>query len=76
MDTNNQTKVITINDKQYRVSDFNADQIEILNSLLMAENKIATARRELAIFQAGRESMMATLELLLKDVSPVEAQAS
>lgn len=70
-----QEQLITVKNKNYRLADLNPDQIELLQSLVLAEQKIASHRREIAIFQAGRDTMLNTLELLLKNVTPVDPES-
>ena len=59
-------KVEPINDKEYDIRDFNADQLNVLSVLQIADADIAKANARLLIMQSGRnvafQSLVESLE--------------
>lgn len=56
-----QKQTVTINDKEYIVEDLEPIQQNTLQLLMNTDNKIMALQGEIAILQAGRDTMMKSL---------------
>ena len=54
-------QTITINDKEYKESDFNADQIAMINHVSDLDRKINSSQFNLEHLQFGKEAFMNAL---------------
>jgi hypothetical protein len=62
-------QIVTINGKDYKESDFDKEQIELINHVADLDGKIARANFNLKQMEGGRIFHMEKLELSLEDVS-------
>ena len=62
-----ENQVVVINDKEYKVSDFNEEQLMLVNHVADLDRKIAGSQFNLDQLQGGRKFFMKKLEKALQD---------
>jgi len=60
-------QTITINDKEYKVSDLSQEQIMLVNHVADLDNKLGSARFNVEQLQGGRNHFMELLETSLAE---------
>jgi len=60
-------QTITINDKEYKVSDLSQEQIMLVNHVSDLDNKLGSARFNVEQLQGGRNHFMELLETSLAE---------
>jgi len=60
-------QTVTINDKEYKVSDLSQEQIMLVNHVSDLDNKLGSARFNVEQLQGGRNHFMELLETSLED---------
>jgi len=60
-------QTVTINDKEYKVSDLSQEQIMLVNHVSDLDNKLGSARFNVEQLQGGRNHFMGLLESSLED---------
>tara|TARA_Y100001938_G_scaffold135272_1_gene196743 strand:- start:500 stop:739 length:240 start_codon:yes stop_codon:yes gene_type:complete len=68
-----ENQVVVINDKEYKVSDFNEEQLMLVNHVADLDRKIAGSQFNLDQLQGGRKFFMKKLEKALQDDEIAEA---
>ena len=62
-----ENQVVVINDKEYKLSDFNEEQLMLVNHVADLDRKIAGSQFNLDQLQGGRKCFMKKLEKALQD---------
>ncbi len=62
-----ENQVVVINDKEYKLSDFNEEQLMLVNHVADLDRKIAGSQFNLDQLQGGRKFFMKKLEKALQD---------
>lgn len=62
-----ESQVVVINDKEYKVDDFNEEQLMLVNHVADLDRKIGASQFNLDQLQGGRKFFMKKLEKALKD---------
>tara|TARA_R100000234_G_scaffold30069_4_gene17595 strand:- start:15217 stop:15456 length:240 start_codon:yes stop_codon:yes gene_type:complete len=62
-----ESQVVVINDKEYKVDDFNEEQLILVNHVADLDRKIAGSQFNLDQLQGGRKFFMKKLEKALED---------
>tara|TARA_R110000803_G_scaffold167469_2_gene230737 strand:+ start:2133 stop:2339 length:207 start_codon:yes stop_codon:yes gene_type:complete len=60
-------QTITINEKEYKESDFNSDQVTMINHVSDLDRKINSSKFNLEQLQFGRDAFMDTLTKSLEE---------
>tara|TARA_R110000796_G_scaffold53656_2_gene125946 strand:- start:297 stop:500 length:204 start_codon:yes stop_codon:yes gene_type:complete len=60
-------QTITINDKEYKESDFNAEQVVLINHVSDLDRKINSSKFNLEQLQFGRDAFMSKLTESLEE---------
>ena len=68
-----ENQVVVINDKEYKLSDFNEEQLMLVNHVADLDRKIAGSQFNLDQLQGGRKFFMKKLEKALQDDEIAEA---
>tara|TARA_R100000664_G_C2742803_1_gene131012 strand:- start:397 stop:636 length:240 start_codon:yes stop_codon:yes gene_type:complete len=68
-----ENQVVVINDKEYKVSDFNEEQLLLVNHVYDLDRKIGGSQFNLDQLQGGRKFFMKKLEKALADDEIAEA---
>ena len=65
-------QTVTINDTEYKESDFNEEQVAMINHVSDLDRKITSSQFNLTQLQFGREAFMGALTKSLEEVDVVE----
>lgn len=65
-------QTVTINDTEYKESDFNKEQVALINHVSDLDRKITSSQFNLTQLQFGREAFMGALTKSLEEVDVVE----
>ena len=67
-------QTVTINDTKYKESDFNEEQVAMINHVSDLDRKITSSQFNLTQLQFGREAFMGALTKSLEEVDVVEQE--
>jgi len=67
-------QTVTINDTEYKESDFNKEQVALINHVSDLDRKITSSQFNLTQLQFGREAFMGALTKSLEEVDVVEQE--
>jgi len=67
-------QTVTINDTEYKESDFNEEQVAMINHVSDLDRKITSSQFNLTQLQFGREAFMGALTKSLEEVDVVEQE--
>ena len=67
-------QTVTINDVEYKESDFNEEQVALINHVSDLDRKITSSQFNLTQLQFGREAFMGALTKSLEEVDVVEQE--
>ena len=67
-------QTVTINDTKYKESDFNKEQVAMINHVSDLDRKIINSQFNLEQLQFGREAFMGALTKSLEEVDVVEQE--
>ena len=67
-------QTVTINDTEYKESDFNEEQVALINHVSDLDRKITSSQFNLTQLQFGRNAFMDALTKSLEEVDVVEQE--
>ena len=65
-------EIITINGKNYKVSDLSEEAIGLANNIQVIQNGITQKQTEIGIYQLASDTLIAQLVSATSDLTPVE----